>query len=162
MALATPHTGMVVTTDIGNPHDIHPRNKQEVGRRLALWALARTYGQPNLVHSGPIYTSMTVEGGSIRIAFDHVAGGLVCSGAALTHFQIAGRDSRFVEAAARIDGDSVVVSSPDVPEPIAVRFGWEAAPEPNLYNSEGLPASPFRTDNWPRDDRAVENEAGPR
>jgi len=162
MALGTPHTGMVVTTDIGNPHDIHPRNKQEVGRRLALWALARTYGQPNLVHSGPIYGSMTVEGTSIRIAFDHVAGGLVCGGAALTHFQIAGQSRRFVEATARIDGDSVVVSSPEVPEPIAVRFAWEAAPEPNLFNAEGLPASPFRTDNWPRDDRAAETEAGPR
>jgi sialate O-acetylesterase len=162
MALGTPHTGMVVTTDIGNPRDIHPRNKQEVGRRLALWALAETYGQPNLVCSGPLYRSMAVEGRSIRIAFDHVAGGLVCGGAALTHFQIAGQDRRFLEAAARIDGDSVVVSSPDVPEPVAVRFAWEAAPEPNLFNADGLPASPFRTDNWPRDDRAVETGAQPR
>jgi sialate O-acetylesterase len=162
MTQRTPGTGMVVTTDIGNPHDIHPRNKQEVGRRLALWALAGTYGQPDLVHSGPIYGSMTVEGSSIRIAFDHVGGGLECRGAALTHFQIAGRDRQFIEAAAVIDGNSVVVSSPDVPEPIAVRFAWEAAPEPNLFNAEGLPASPFRTDTWPRDDRAVESESGPR
>jgi sialate O-acetylesterase len=161
-ALATPHTGMVVTTDIGNPHDIHPRNKQEVGRRLALWALAGEYGQPDLVHSGPIYRSMTVEGRSIRIAFDQVAGGLVCSGATLTHFQIAGQDRRFVEATARIDGDGVVVSSPDIPDPVAVRFAWDAAPEPNLFNADGLPASPFRTDDWPRDDRAVEAEAGRR
>ncbi|MHC5014500.1 MAG: sialate O-acetylesterase, partial [Planctomycetota bacterium] len=162
MALDTPHTGMVVTTDIGNPHDIHPRNKQEVGRRLALWALAKTYGQSNLVYSGPIYRSMTVEGRSIRIAFDHVAGGLVCSGAELTHFQIAGPDQRFVEATALIDGDSVVVSSPDVPDPVAVRFAWETAPEPNLFNAARLPASPFRTDDWPRDESPVEPEAGPR
>jgi sialate O-acetylesterase len=149
--LAVPGTGMVVTTDIGDPDDIHPRNKQEVGRRLALWALAKTYGRSDVEPSGPIYRSMTVEGNAIRIAFDHVGGGLACHGPALTDFRIAGRDQAFFDATARIDGDTVIVSSPQVPQPVAVRFGWEAAPEPNLFNADGLPASPFRTDAWPRE-----------
>ncbi len=145
--LAIPHTGMAVTTDIGNIKDIHPRNKQDVGKRLALWALAKNYGQDDLVYSGPLYKSMKVEDNKIRIQFDHVAGGLAARDSkALSHFTIAGEDKKFVEAKAEIDGDCVVVSAESVKNPVAVRFGWHQNAEPNLMNKEGLPASPFRTD----------------
>ena len=146
----SPNTGMAVTTDIGNVKDIHPKNKQEVGRRLALWALAKTYGKSDLVYSGPLYDSMTVEGNKIRLKFKHTGGGLVAEGGKpLSHFTIAGEDQKFVPATAEIDGDTVVVSSPDVAKPVAVRFGWDQNAEPNLFNKAGLPASPFRTDDWP-------------
>jgi sialate O-acetylesterase len=145
VALAIPHTGMAVTTDIGNVADIHPRNKQEVGRRLALWALAKTYGKPIRVYSGPLYKSMKVEGNKIRISFDQAGGGLVSrDGKPLTHFTIAGADGKFVPAQAEIDGSTVVVSSPEVPNPVMVRFGWTQEAEPNFGNKEGLPASPFQ------------------
>ena len=145
--LAVPNTGMAVTTDIGNVKDIHPKNKQEVGRRLALWALAKDYGQKDIVYSGPLYQSMKVEGKSVRLTFDHVGVGLVSrDGKPLDWFTIAGADGKFVEAQAEIDGDSVVVTSEDVAEPAAVRFGWHQEAEPNLMNKAGLPASPFRTD----------------
>jgi sialate O-acetylesterase len=112
-----------------------------------LWALAKDYGQEDLVYSGPLYKSMTVEGDKIRIAFDHVDGGLVSrDGQPLTHFTIAGDDKNFVEAQAEIDGDSVVVQAQSVSQPVAVRFGWHQEAEPNLSNKAGLPASPFRTD----------------
>ena len=143
----TANTGMVVTTDIGNPNDIHPKNKQDVGKRLALWALAKTYGQQDIVYSGPIYKRMKVEGDKIRIFFDHIGGGLVAKDGPLTHFAIAQKEGDFVPATAVIDGDTVVVSSENVKEPTAVRFGWENAAEPNIFNKEGLPASPFRTDD---------------
>ncbi len=147
--LSVPHTGMAVTVDIGNVKDIHPRNKQEVGRRLALWALAKTYGKPIAVYSGPLYRKMKVEGNKIRIFFDHTGSGLASrDGKPLTWFTIAGADKKFVEAKAVIDGDTVVVSSEEVAKPVAVRFGWHDTAEPNLSNKEGLPASPFRTDQW--------------
>jgi sialate O-acetylesterase len=147
--LSVPHTGMAVTHDIGNVADIHPRNKQEVGKRLALWALAKTYGQTGIVVSGPLYHSMRIEAGQIRLFFNHLGGGLVSrDGKALAHFTIASADQKFVEATAVIDGDSVVVSSPDVAQPVAVRLGWHQEAEPNLSNAAGLPASPFRTDKW--------------
>lgn len=149
-ALAIPNTGMVVTNDIGNIGDAHPRNKQEVGRRLALWALAKTYGKKDLVCSGPLYRSMNVEGNKIRIRFDHVEGGLRSrDGKPLTWFTIAGADRKFVPASAEIDGDSVLVGSDLVREPVAVRFAWHQIAEPNLMNQAGLPASSFRTDDWP-------------
>ncbi len=145
--LAVPHTGMAVTVDIGNVKDIHPRNKQDVGKRLALWALAKTYGKKDLVYSGPLYRSMKVEGDSIRIHFDHVDGGLVSrDGKPLSHFTIAGEDGSFVEAEAKIDGETVLVHAEGVKNPRAVRFGWHQEAEPNLSNKAGLPASPFRTD----------------
>jgi sialate O-acetylesterase len=148
--LTTTNTGMAVTTDIGNVADIHPRNKREVGRRLALWALAKTYGHDDLVYSGPMYESMTVEGGRARVKFRHVGGGLTSRDERpLTWFSIAGEDKKFVPATATIEGDAVVVESPSVSAPVAVRFGWHQVAEPNLANQEGLPASPFRTDNWP-------------
>ena len=147
--LALPNTGMAVTTDIGNLRDIHPRNKQDVGRRLALWALAKDYGRDDVTYSGPLYKSMTVEGDTIRLAFAHVGSGLTSrDDEPLTWFQIAGEDKEFVEANATIDGDTVIVSSDAIANPVAVRFGWHQSAEPNFVNKEGLPASPFRTDSW--------------
>jgi len=144
----SPNTGMVVTADVGDSKDIHPKNKQEVGRRLALWALAKVYGR-DLVHSGPIYRSMAIEGSKMRLQFDHVGGGLIASdGKPLTEFTIAGVDQKFVPVAAQIDGNSIVVQSGQVVQPAAVRFAWHDDAAPNLANKEGLPASPFRTDAW--------------
>ncbi len=146
--LSLPNTGMAVTTDIGNIKDIHPKNKQEVGRRLALWALALAHDK-QLVHSGPLYHEQKVEGNQIRVSFQHTGGGLVAKGdGGLTHFEIAGADEQFVKATATIDGDTVVVRSESVAKPVAVRFAWTDTAEPNLFNAEGLPASPFRTDDF--------------
>lgn len=148
--LKIPNTGMAVTTDIATIRDIHPPNKQDVGKRLALWALANTYGHEDVVHSGPLYDSMSIEGEKIRVKFTHVGGGLAAKdGKPLSWFSIAGENKQFHPASASIDGDTVVVSSPDVKNPVAVRFGWNQIAEPNLANKAGLPASPFRTDRWP-------------
>ncbi len=145
--LTLPGTGMAVTTDIGDIKDIHPKNKQEVGRRLALWALGNTYGK-ELVYSGPLYDSIKVEGEKIRISFKHTGGGLKSADdKPLTDFTIASEEGEFVEATATIDGDTVVVHSDQVAEPAHVRFGWTDTAEPNLVNDAGLPASPFRTDS---------------
>ncbi len=148
MALAEPNTGMAVTIDIGEANDIHPKNKQDVGRRLALAALAIAYGK-DIVYSGPLYDSHKIEGNKVRIFFTHVDGGLVARGGELKGFAIAGPDRKFVWAKAAIDGDTVVVWSDQVPNPVAVRYGWADNPECTLYNKAGLPASPFRTDDWP-------------
>ncbi len=146
--LKVPHTGMAVTVDVANLKDIHPRNKQDVGRRLALWALSESYGQKGVVYSGPIYKSMKVKGSGIRVSFDHVGGGLVSrDDKPLNWFTIAGDNGKFVEATATIDGQDVVVTAESVAKPTAVRFGWSQLAEPNLSNKEGLPASPFRTDS---------------
>jgi len=148
-SLAIPNTGMAVTTDIATVGNIHPQNKQDVGKRLALWALATTYGKKDLVYSGPLYKAMKAEGGKVRVSFDHVGGGLASrDGKPLSHFQVAGADKKFVDAQAAIEGDAVVVSSDAVKQPVAVRYGWHQEAEPNLMNKEGLPASPFRTDKW--------------
>ncbi|HNQ23043.1 MAG TPA: sialate O-acetylesterase [Phycisphaerae bacterium] len=147
-ALQIPHTGMVVTSDIGNCRDIHPENKQEVGRRLSLWALAKTYGREQLLCSGPLYRSMAIEKGGIRVHFDYVGGGLTTrDGQPPNWFEIAGREGKFVPADARIDGETVLVSSAQVTDPVAVRYAWSMCPEPlpNLTNREGLPASSFCT-----------------
>jgi sialate O-acetylesterase len=147
--LSLPNTGMAVTTDIGDIQDIHPTNKQEVGRRLALWALAKTYGRGDLVFSGPLYDSMNVEQNKIRIRFRHVGGGLTTrDGQPPSDFAIAGKDEEFHEATATIDGDTLIVYSEDVDNPVAVRYAWRDDAEPNLSNTEGLPASPFRTDDF--------------
>lgn len=146
MTLKLPNTGMAVTIDIGEADDIHPRNKADVGKRLALAALKIAYGR-NLVFSGPIYRSMKIEGDKIRLQFDHVGSGLAPV-ERLTGFAIAGADRKFVWANARIDGNTVVVWSDAVKNPVAVRYAWANNPECNLYNKEGLPASPFRTDDW--------------
>ena len=143
------NTGMAVILDIGNPKDIHPTNKRDVGKRLALWALARDYGK-ELVYSGPLYREQSVEGASIRIHFDHVGSGLVAREGDLTHFEIAGDDQIYHPAKARIDGETLVVSSSKVSSPVAVRFAWSNIAEPNLFNAEGLPASSFCSDQWKR------------
>ncbi len=144
------NTGMAVTTDIGDLDDIHPTEKLRVAERLALWALDRDYGFPNLEPSGPIYNSMAIEDGKIRIRFDHLAQGLVSTGGqTLSCFTMAGEDQVFYPARADIERNTVLVNSPQVSSPIAVRFGWNKTDVPNLYNRNGLPASPFRTDNWP-------------
>ena len=141
-----PNTGMAVTIDIGEEKDIHPRNKQDVGKRLALSALAKTYGY-NLEYSGPVYQAMKVEGNTLRLTLDH-AKGLMAKGDKPTGFAIAGQDQKWVWADARIDGQSIVVSSPQVTSPVAVRYAWSNNPDANLYNAAGLPAVPFRSDNW--------------
>ena len=147
-AMREPGVGMAVAVDIGEANDIHPKNKRDVGHRLAQWALSQTYGR-SIVPSGPIYSQMMIEGNRIRIQFDHANSGLVAKNGALKTFVIAGEDRRFFEAKAVIEENSVVVSSEKVPEPVAVRYAWAENPDGcNLYNAEDLPASPFRTDTW--------------
>jgi len=148
--LALPRTGMAVTTDAtANLGDNHASNKRLIGERLALWALAKDYGRADVVPSGPLYQGMRVEGDRIRIDFEHAAGLAARDGRPLDWFTIAGADQRFVPATAVIDGASVVVTSPEVRGPVAVRFGWGSTAQPNLVNAAGLPAAPFRTDDWP-------------
>ena len=143
---SVPNTGMCVTTDIGNLGDVHPANKDEVGRRLSLWALAKTYGRENLVCSGPLYKSLKIEGSKIRLEFEYAADGLASrDGQPLSWFQIADDAGDFVEATAVIEGQTVVVSSDKVAKPTSVRFGWNQIAEPNLINKARLRASPFRT-----------------
>jgi sialate O-acetylesterase len=157
-ALRLPNTGMAVIIDIGEAGDIHPKNKQDVGERLALWALANDYGK-DIVYSGPLYKSMAIEGDKIRITFDHVGSGLMMgkkdglkpteevTDAELTQFAIQGGDGKWHWAKATIDGDTVVVHADGVSDPKHVRFGYQSNPVGlNLYNKEGLPASPFTTD----------------
>jgi len=140
---------MAVIIDIGDAKDIHPRNKTDVGHRLALWALANTYGQ-KIEYSGPLFSSASMEGDKIRVKFKHTAGGLKTSdGGAPKGFAIAGEDHKFVWAEAKIDGDSIVLWSKDVAKPVAVRYAWADNPVCNLFNKIDLPASPFRTDDWP-------------
>ncbi len=159
-ALDASNSGMAVIIDIGEAGDIHPKNKRDVGSRLAQWALAKDYGR-DIVPSGPLFKGLTIEGDKIRIAFDNVGSGLMVgakegfepakevAGGKLARFAIAGADQRWVWADAKIEGDTVVVSSPQVDRPVAVRYAHSANPEgANLYNRDGLPASPFRTDSW--------------
>jgi sialate O-acetylesterase len=146
MTLDLPHTGMAVAIDVGEANDIHPRNKQDVGLRLAFSALHETYGLKNVTAAGPMFRKSVQEGRTMRLLFDHVEEGLVCRGEKLRGFVIAGPDGVFVESDAVIDGVSLIVSCPRVPNPKAVRYAWADNPICNLYNSAGLPASPFRTD----------------
>ena len=161
MTLKLPNTGEAVIIDIGQADDIHPKDKMDVGKRLALAALHVTYHK-DVVYSGPTYSSMSVEGNKVRIKFDNVGGGLTIAAAPSTRpgvpqaepdsqlkgFSIAGEDKHFVWADAKIEGDSVIVWSDKVEKPVAVRYAWANNPECNLYNKDGLPASPFRTDDW--------------
>jgi sialate O-acetylesterase len=147
-ARSVPKAGLVITIDIGDAKDIHPMNKQEVGRRLALAAESIAYGQ-TVDFSGPWYRAMQVDGAAIRLRFDHAEGLKTVDGAAPVGFAIAGEDRAFVWAETRIDGDTVFVSSPQVPKPVAVRYAWQDNPACNLTNRSGLPAVPFRTDQWP-------------
>jgi sialate O-acetylesterase len=141
----SPNTAMAVIVDAGDAEDIHPARKQPVGARLALAARALAYGE-KIEYSGPLFKSMRIDGNKAVISFTHVGGGLVAKDGPLKGFVIAGADKKFVPASAEIKGDSVIVWSDDVASPKAVRYGWANVPEVNLFNSEGLPASPFRTD----------------
>jgi len=144
------NTGMAITTDVGDLENIHPAEKLKVAERLAFWAIAKDYGRTNLEHCGPIYNSMIIENDKIRINFDHLGQGLVSTGGnPPSCFTIAGEDQVFYPAEAIIERNTVLVSSPKVTSPVAVRFGWNKTDVPNLFNRNGLPASPFRTDNWP-------------
>lgn len=143
-----PNTGLAVTIDIGDANDIHPRNKRDVGYRLALNALAKTYGRDTEC-SGPQFESLEIAGRMVRLHFSHASGGLVAKDGPLRQFAIAGADKKFVWADAKIDGDSVLVSSAEITHPVAVRYAWAQNPAGcNLTNEAGLPASPFRTDSW--------------
>jgi sialate O-acetylesterase len=152
LTLSLPNTGMAVTSDVGEVKDIHPRNKQDVGLRLALAALSKTY-QKKVVGSGPMYQSMKAEGNKVTITFSNIGTGLMTKDkyGYLKGFEVAGADQKYCYAKAYIKGDKVIVYSDDVPAPIAVRFGWyDDLSDNNLFNKEGLPAVPFRTDNWER------------
>lgn len=145
--LAVANTGMGVNIDVGEAKDIHPKNKQAVGKRLALWALGTTYGK-DLTYSGPLYRSHAVASGKVVVQFEHTGAGLKSRGDVLQGFAIAGKDKKFVWADARIVGNTVEVSSPEVNKPASVRYSWAPNPIGNLFNQDGLPASPFRTDGW--------------
>ena len=148
-ATALPRTGMAVTIDIGDPKNIHPTNKQEVGRRLSLWALGAVYGKNVPATGGPLPIGSSIQGNTMTVAFSQAGGGLKTKdGGSVSGFQIAGADQQWRPAVATIAGDRVAVSSPDVAAPVAVRYAWQDFPECNLYNAAGLPASPFRTDEW--------------
>lgn len=145
--LAVPNTGMAITIDIGEAEDIHPKNKQDVGKRLALWAMAKVYGQKG-AYSGPLPVGHEIKGSEVVCRFTHTDGGLVAKGGELKGFAIAGADKKWAYATAKIKGDTVVVSSPEIKEPKAVRYAWASNPDCNLFNGANLAASPFRTDDW--------------
>lgn len=147
-AQTVPDTGLAVTIDTGEPDNIHPVNKVPVGDRLALCALGQHYGE-KIVYQGPTFKSLEQLPGALKLHFDHADGGLVVKGGRLGEFSVAGSDRNWHWADARIDGDTVIVSSSDVSNPVAVRYAWQAFPLATLYNGAGLPAVPFRTDNWP-------------
>jgi sialate O-acetylesterase len=144
--LAQPNTAMAVTLGLGDPANIHPRNKAPVGLRLSLCALAAAYGRSGIAYSGPMYSSMEIEGNRVRLHFRFAEGGLASlNGGKLEGFAIAGADGRFVWADAIASGDTIVVSSPQVASPVEVRYAWADNPVFGLRNGAGLPASPFRT-----------------
>jgi sialate O-acetylesterase len=145
--LSLPNTGMAVAIDLGEVKDIHPKNKQDVGLRLSLIARKKVYKE-DVAYAGPIYKKRRVKGNVIELSFSHIDGGLVTKGESLKGFAIAGADQKFHWANARIKGNKVIVWSDVVKEPVAVRYAWAINPDCNLYNGAGLPATPFRTDNW--------------
>ncbi len=147
-AMDITNTGMAVTMDIGNPNDIHPKNKKDVGKRLALWALAKNYGFKNLVFSGPVYKKMRIDGNKIVLVFNYADGLKTRDGKDPSHFEIAGDNKKFFPAIAEIKNKKIVVYSDKVKKPVAVRYGWSDIAEPNLCNKANLPASSFRTDDW--------------
>jgi hypothetical protein len=148
MSLRVPRTGMAITIDIGDPDDIHPKNKQDVGKRLAFWALGEVYAAPVPAVSGPLPAGHVIRGSDVIVSFTHATGGLKARSGELKGFEVAGADRRWNPATVRIDGETVVVSSPAAPNPVAVRYAWASNPEASLENGAGLPASPFRTDDW--------------
>ncbi len=147
--LQLPNTGMAIATDIGNPADIHPVRKKEVGERLAAEAMRTTYGLPKSVSTGPLFQKAVTEGNKMIVSFTQTGTGLMAKGGALKQFAVAGADKKFYWADAVIQGNKVVLSCKQVPKPVAVRYAWADSPvDANLYNKEGFPASPFRSDNW--------------
>jgi sialate O-acetylesterase len=149
MTAAQPGNGIALAIDIGEAKDIHPKNKQEVGRRLALVALHQTYAKKNVAYSGPAYESMKLDGDSVRLKFKHADGLAAKDGAPLKGFAVAGEDHKWHWADAKVEGSEVVVRGDEVKHPVAVRYAWANNPEgANLVNGAGLPASPFRTDDW--------------
>ena len=148
LTLSVPNTGMVVTLDIATVNNIHPPDKQDVGKRLALWALAKNYNK-NIPYSGPLYKSLKIKKGEAVLSFEHAGKGLIFKAIdGETNFIIAGKDQKFVKAQVKVDGKKLIVYSPDVKEPAAVRYAWSNKGEATLFNKELLPASTFRTDNW--------------
>ncbi|NDC64693.1 MAG: hypothetical protein EBZ59_12070, partial [Planctomycetia bacterium] len=160
-SLRLPKTGMAIAIDIGEAREIHPKNKQDVGRRLAAWALADVYGRPVPARSGPLPAGSDVRGTEIVCRFTEAEGLRDRDGGELEGFLIAGPDRRWKPAKARIDGTSVAVSAADVTSPTAVRYGWAANPKCDLVNAAGLPASPFRTDDWPLEPAPVKKHRRP-
>jgi hypothetical protein len=160
-SLSVPNTGMAVTVDIGEAANNHPKNKQAVGERLSLWAQARVYRQKVPAYSGPLPSGHEIKGSQVHLKFDQTQGGLKAHGDTLTGFMIAGADKQWKPAQAKINVREVIVSSPDVKEPVAVRYDWAANPDGNLFNGAGLPASPFRTDDWNEEAAAAPAVAAP-
>ncbi|MEP7324174.1 MAG: sialate O-acetylesterase, partial [Saprospiraceae bacterium] len=148
LTLSVPNTGMAVTTDIGNVQDIHPKNKIDVGKRLAYWALAKNYNV-DVPYSGPLFKSMIKENNKIKVTFDHINGGLEIKGNKPELYKIAGENKQFIDAKVEVEEDGLVFSSDVVTDPVAVRYAFTNISEGNLFNKAGLPASPFRTDDWP-------------
>lgn len=146
--LNLPRTGMAITVDIGDSKDIHPKNKQDVGLRLASWALATEYGKSNFASSGPLLSAHRIDGDSMVVEFKHTHDGLIAKDGELRGFEVAGADRQWHKAVARIKDDRVIVSTNEVKMPVAVRYAWSSNPDCNLYNGKGIPASPFRTVNW--------------
>ncbi len=147
-SLAIPHTGMAITVDIGESGNIHPKNKQEVGHRLSLWALGEVYGKKVAATCGPVPDQHKIQGNEFVVTFKHTNGGLVSRDGSLRGFELAGADKLWRPASARIVANHVIASCPDLPNPVALRYAWRDNPDCNLYNGAGLPASPFRTDLW--------------
>lgn len=146
--LNVPHSGTAIIIDIGDEKDIHPQNKQDVGKRLAFLALKNTYGK-EIPSQGPVYKSMSVDGNRVKLAFDHVHGGLIAKDGELKGFAVCGEDKKWVWAKATIEGETVVLEAAEVAQPIAVRYGWANNPDATLFNKAGIPAPPFRTDDFP-------------
>ena len=149
-SLSLPNTGMAVTIDVGEANDNHPKDKKSVGERLALWAKAKVYGVDLPAWSGPLPAGHEIRGSEVMLKFTHADAGLAArDGGALRGFVIAGADQQWLPAQARLEADTVIVSHPKITAPVAVRYAWSANPDANLINGAGLPASPFRTDDWP-------------
>ena len=160
-ALSTPHTGMTINIDIGDAADIHPKNKQQIGHRLALWALERVYGDKKVKWSGPLYEGFTVQGSEVVLRFQHAEDLKTADGgAAVKGFIIADETHHWQWAEARIKDRHVILSHPAIQKPVAVRYAWANNPEVNLINGTGLPTAPFRTDDWPMDNASMPPKTG--
>jgi sialate O-acetylesterase len=142
-----PNTAQVVTIDVGDAADLHPRNKEPVGQRLALAARRIAYGE-SVADGGPLYRAHAVRGKEVLVEFDNVGDGLDLRSGPVSSFAVAGADQRWYWAEARIEGNRVILSSAQVPNPVAVRYGWANSPVATLFNRQGWPAAPFRTDSW--------------